>query len=82
MPPYTVPELFGLPVRLRRVILRKLLRMNSDPRQKRCVALGPKNECRIYRYRPAVCRDMPVGGEWCVSYRRRFPLEQRTIDHA
>jgi len=73
VPPYRLPELFGVPKRLRSALLRIVERLAVDPRRGPCIALDRStNRCRIYKHRPAVCRDLEVGGHQCSVYRRRF----------
>jgi uncharacterized protein len=69
-PPFVGAEVFNLPPRLRRWLLAKLATI-ADPRGRPCVAFNAlTRRCRIYRWRPAICRDMPVGGKMCREYRR------------
>lgn len=75
VPPYAALELFGLPRRLRAWWLAVVGAYSGQPRGRPCIALARgSHRCRIYRWRPAVCRDMPVGGEWCLMYRQRKGL--------
>jgi Fe-S-cluster containining protein len=40
-----------------------------------CLWLDPVTKgCRHYEYRPEPCRELPVGGASCFSYRRQFGL--------
>lgn len=70
VPPYRVAELFGLPARLRAWLLRRLAAIKGDPRGGPCFAYRA-GRCRIYRWRPAVCRDFVIGGAACLRYRVR-----------
>jgi Fe-S-cluster containining protein len=73
VPPYTVHELFGLPRRLMLWMLLKLGTLDGNPRGKTCIAYRKGFGCRIYHWRPAICRDLVVpGNEICLNYRRRF----------
>lgn len=75
VPPYAAWETFGLPRRLRRWFHLVMAALEGDPRGGPCVALRAGTTlCRIYRWRPALCRDLPVGGSLCSTYRKRKEL--------
>lgn len=40
----------------------------------RCAALQPDHRCSIYADRPRCCRELEVGGEHCLTARRRVGL--------
>lgn len=73
VPPYTIRELFGVPARLRAMILRRVSAMTSDPRGGVCFALDTRTwRCRIYKHRPSVCVNFEIGSPDCKRSRERY----------
>lgn len=75
-PPFTLTEIKGLPEAIwadHVASMNMWPRLTSDscPVGVPCFWLAPDNRCKHYEHRPGVCRDMPMGGESCVSWRAR-----------
>lgn len=73
LPPYTVAELVRLPPDLKATMLGAIAA--AAPGKAPCMAYDAERRfCRIYRDRPAKCRDFEPGGGPCLNYRRKAGL--------
>jgi len=73
LPPYTVAELVRLGPMLKSTMLAWIAA--SVPGKAPCAAYDAERRfCRIYRDRPAKCRDFEPGSGPCLTYRRKVGL--------
>lgn len=72
LPPFRTDELRGVPEDIRLSHAQQVSNIEKYPRGTTCSRFDLKTkQCTIYLHRPAICRDLEVGGTLCQHYRRK-----------
>ena len=75
-----IARIEAMPAEAREAIVRfwTAMELGEADQDGPCCWLDPETkECRWYEYRPSICREFPMGGEGCRSWRKRARKAQQ-----